>query len=49
MSNSKAAALRNQINRLAADLRVAEATETKAAIRCRKLYIMALESQLSRG
>lgn len=49
MSNAAAQSLRSQINILAADLRSAEATETRAAIRNRKLRILELERQLTEG
>lgn len=49
MSNAAAKSLRNQINLLASELRAAEATETRAEIRNRKLRILELERQLTEG
>lgn len=46
MTNQQAAALRNQINPLAAEL---ETCKTKAETRCVKQSIRAAEERLSRG
>jgi hypothetical protein len=49
MTTRQARSLRDQINLLAADLRKAEKTETRAELRNRKLRIIALEKQLTEG
>ena len=49
MTTTRATSLRKQINLLAAELRDAEQTETKAMLRNRKLRIRELERQLTEG
>jgi hypothetical protein len=47
MTTREANSLRNQINQLAAELRIAEQIESRAEIRNRKARIIELERQLT--